>query len=109
MNRNNVINSMVHGMRQEIRRTNFLYRRDALDEQDQSIREDYYSLTNKFLSIALTLLPLLTLSYLTMNEVTYCLNNTARQHANTIRELENEIAELERESNLIENDINWAI
>ena len=44
-----------------------------------------------------------------MNEITYCLNNTARQHANTIPELENKTAELERESILIENDIHWAI
>ena len=109
MNRNTVINTMVHGMRREIRRTNFLYRSDALDERDQSNREDYYRLTNKFLSIVLTLIPILTLSYLTINEVTYCLDNTAREHANTISELENEIAELERESRLIENDINWAI
>lgn len=109
MNRNNVINIMVHGMRREIRQTNFLYRSDALDERDQSILEDYYSLTNKFLSISLTLLPLLTLPYLTMNEVTYCLNNTARQYANTIRKFENEISELGRESNFIENDINCAI
>ena len=45
MNRNNVMNNILGGICQEIRRTNFLYRNDALDEQERENRNYFCTLT----------------------------------------------------------------
>ena len=59
--------------------------------------------------MALTLVPLLTLVTLTMNEVTQSLRDSFRLHANIIHDLEDHVDELQRETSLIENDIEWAL
>ena len=59
--------------------------------------------------MTLTLVPLLTLSTSTMNEVTQSLRDRFRLHENIIRDLEDHVAELQRETSIIENDIEWAL
>ena len=109
MNCNNVIDNIIGGIRREIRRTIFLYRNDALDEQERANRDDYRTLTLRFLSMTLTLVPLLTLATSTMNEVTQSLRDSFRLHANVIHDLKDHIDELQRETSLIENNIEWAL
>ena len=109
MNRNIVMNNIIGGISWEIRRTIFLYRNDALGERERANRDDVRNLTLRFLSMTLTLVPLLTLENLTMNEVTQSLRDIFRLYVNIIRDLKDHVAELQRETSLIENDIDWAL
>ena len=98
MNRNNVIDNIIGGICREIRWTICLYSNDALDQRERANRDDYQTLTIRFLSMALTLVPLLTLATLTMNEVTQSLRDSFRLHANIIHDLEDHVDELKRET-----------
>ena len=69
----------------------------------------FFTLALRFLSMALTLVPLLTLTNSTMNKVTQSLRDSFRLHVNIIRDLEDNVSKLQRETSLIENDIDWSL
>ena len=101
MNPNIAMNNILGVICWEIRGTNFLYRNDALNEQERENIDEYCTITLRLLSMALTLVPLLTLTTSTMNEVTQSLRDIFRLHENIIHDLGDHVSELQRESSLI--------
>ena len=59
--------------------------------------------------MVLTLVTLLTLETLTMNEVTQLVRDSFRLNVNIIHHLKYHVSELKCETSLIDNNIDWAL